>query len=200
MKSTHLICLILALFLIVFTASFNLAQHQHGADQEKSMANWMKYATPGQAHQFLAKQEGEWEMASKVWMQPGAPPAESTGKAHGKMILGGRYLQLHHHGTMMGLPFEGVAIVAYDNHLKKFISIWIDNMGTGVSQSTGTLDDTGKVLTEQGEMYDAMSGHNLKMKTVTTQFSNDKFTMVMYHAMADGKEFKSMEMVYTRKK
>jgi len=64
----------------------------------------------------------------------------------------------------------------------------------------GTLNNTGKVLTEMGEMYDPMTGHNLKMKTVTTSISIEKFIKVMYHTMPDGKEFKSMEMVYARKK
>ena len=49
------------------------------------------------------------------------------------------------------------------------------------------------------KMYDAMMGHNMDMKTVTTYISENRFTVVMYHAMG-GKEFKSMEMVYSHKK
>ncbi len=48
-------------------------------------------------------------------------------------------------------------------------------------------------------MYDAMMGHNMDMKMVTTYISEKRFTMVMYHAMG-GKDIKSMEMVYSRKK
>jgi hypothetical protein len=82
---------------------------------------------------------------------------------------------------------------------KTFITIWIDNMGTAIYHGTGSLDDTGKVITQSGEMYDAMMGHNMDMKTVTTHISENRFTVVMYHAMG-GKELKSMEMVYSRKK
>lgn len=196
MKSEKLI-LTLATVFILFSVSFNWAQHS--PDEKTMMENWMKYATPGQPHQFLAMQEGEWALASKMWMQPGAPPSESKGMAEGKMILGGRYLQMQHHAVVMGMHYDGITIGAYDNHLMTFISIWIDNMGTGVFQSRGTLDNTGKVLIEMGEMYDPMTGNNLKMKTVTTHISNEKFTKVMYHTMPDGKEFKSMEMVYTLK-
>ncbi|NIM57972.1 MAG: DUF1579 domain-containing protein [Candidatus Aminicenantes bacterium] len=197
MKSRKLM-VTLATSFILFSASYNWTQQS--PDEKTMMENWMKYATPGKPHQFLAMQEGEWEVVVKMWMRPGASPNESKGMAHGKMILGGRYLQMQHHGMMMGMHFEGITIGAYDNHLMTFISIWIDNMGTGFFQSMGSLDNTGKILTEIGEMFDPMTGNNLKMRTVTTYSSNEKFIKVMYHTMPDGKEFKSMEMVYTRKR
>ncbi len=138
-------------------------------------------------------------MAVKVWMQPDAPASEAKWTAHGEMILGGRYLRMSQHGEMMSMPYDVVTIGAYDNHLKTFISIWIDNLGTAVYQGTGVLDDTKQVLTQSGEMYDAMMGHNMDMRTVTTYINENRFTVVMYHAMGN-QEFKSMEMVYSRKK
>jgi hypothetical protein len=198
MKSIKSIYWTLGILLILFTSSFNWASRQQNPVENKAMENWTKYSTPGQPHQFLAKQKGDWGVAVKMWMQPGAPPNESEWMAHGKMILGGRYLQMQYHGMMMGMHFEAITISAFDNHLKAFITTWLDNMGTGVYQGRGILDDAGKVLTETGEMYDAMMGHNMNMKTVTTHSSNDRFTVVMYHSMPGAKEFKSMEMVFTR--
>ncbi len=81
---------------------------------------------------------------------------------------------------------------------KTFITIWIDNMETGIYHGIGIQDDTGKAITQSGEMYDAMMGHNMDMKTVTTYISENRFTVVMY-LETGGKEFKSMEMVYSRK-
>jgi hypothetical protein len=198
MKSVKSICSVLVTLFILAATPITWAQHQHSSDENAMMENWMKYASPGKPHQFLAMREGDWEVTITMWMQPGAPSNETKGTAHGKMILGGRYLQMQQHGMMMGMHFEGTTITAYDNHLNRFISIWIDNMGTGVTQSSGTLDKTGKILTETAEMFDPMSGQNLKMKTVVTQISQDKFVFAMYHSMPDGKEFKSMEMEYSR--
>ncbi len=198
MKSTKSIFRTLAVLLILFTASFNWALQNQ--EENKAMENWMKYSTPGQPHQFLAKQEGDWDVAVKTWMQPGNPPSESGWMAHGKMILGGRYLQIQYKGMMMGMPYEAMTTTAFDNHLQSFITSWIDNMGTGVNQGRGILDNTGKVLTETGEMYDPMMGHNMDMKTVTTLTSKDSFTVIMFHSMAGSEEMKSMEMVFTRKK
>lgn len=128
MKSTKSIYWTLAVLLILFTAVFNWADLNQ--DENKAMENWTKYSTPGQSHQFLAKQEGDWDVAVKTWMQPGAPPSESAWMAHGKMILGGRYLQIPYHGKMMGMPYEVLTTTAFDNHLDSFITSWIDNMGT----------------------------------------------------------------------
>ncbi len=87
-------------------------------------------------------------MAVKMWLLPGAPPSESEWMAHGKMILGDRYLQIQYQGMMMGMPYEVLTTTAFDNHLESFITSWIDNMGTGVYQGRGNLDSAGKVLTE----------------------------------------------------
>ena len=45
------------------------------------------------------------------------------------------------------MPFEGMGIVGYDNLLKKFVSVWIDNMGTGLMPGTGTYDAATKTYT-----------------------------------------------------
>ena len=41
---------------------------------------------------------------------------------------------------MMGMPFQGMSTMAYDNGKKTFMSTWIDNMGTGILETEGTYD------------------------------------------------------------
>ena len=183
------------------SAGFSLSGQQAVDDQQKQMMEkWMKFATPGEPHKFLEKQVGEWEMVSKMWMKPGDPPSESKGSASGKMILGGRYLKTVHKGFVSGMPFEGINIGGYDNHLKEYFSIWIDNMGTGIMFSKGNLDKTGKILTEVAEIDDFMTGQKMKARSVTTCINADKLFMEMYMIGPDGKEFKSVEVTYIRKK
>lgn len=113
--------------------------------------------------------------------------------------MGGRYLKISYQGTMMDMSFEGMGIHAFDNHLKKYLSIWIDNMGTGIMVSTGTLDESGKVLTQYAEMENFISGKKEKVKTVTTLCSPDKWQMEMYMVGPPG-EFRSLEVIHSRKK
>ena len=168
-------------------------------EQQKMMEVWMKYATPGEGHKFLQKQVGEWEVVSKMWEKPGQEPQITKGPGIGKMIMGGRYLEMSYKGTMMGMPFEGLGLYAYDNHLKQYLSIWIDNMGTGIMISSGTVDSSGMVLTEFAEVNNIITGEKEKAKTVITFVTADKFLMEMYMVGPEG-EFKSLEVTHIRKK
>ena len=126
-------------------------------------------------------------------------PTITKGPGKGKMIMGGRYLKMSYQGTMMDMPFKGMGIHAFDNHSKKYISTWIDNMGTGILVSKGTLDKTGNVLTQFGVVDDIFTGKKVKSKTVTTLVNADKWLMEMYMISPQG-EFRSLEVTHTRKK
>jgi hypothetical protein len=102
---------------------------------------------------------------------------------------------------MMGQPFNGRSTLAYDNHLKQFISTWIDNMGTGIMIMNGTWDSTSKTINFKGNMMDPMTKQNSTMRE-TYQILNDS-THVMQMFGPDpktGKEMKSMEITFKRKK
>src|SRR5512134_1078333 len=57
------------------------------------MAAFEKFGTPGPEHKILLDGVGTWDVASKMWMDPAAPPMESKGKSVQRAILGGRYVQ-----------------------------------------------------------------------------------------------------------
>ena len=55
-------------------------------------------------------------------------------------------------GKMKDMQFKGMAVEGYDNVKKKFVSSWIDNMGTGIQFSEGTYDPASKTFTYTSEM------------------------------------------------
>src|SRR5512143_1691169 len=97
-------------------------------DMQAMMEIYQELATPGAPHQLLARMAGSWNVRSSCAMEPGKPPMESTGTSEQKMILGGRFLQQEFSGEMMGSPFTGIGVTGYDNHIKKYVSTWIDSM------------------------------------------------------------------------
>jgi hypothetical protein len=197
MKAFRLLLIIFLGLILIMPA---LADDQKkNEEQQKMMEVWMKYATPGEGHKFLEKHVGEWDVISKMWEQPGKEPTITKGPGVGKMFLGGRYLKMKYKGTMMGMPFEGLAIYAYDNHAKKYLEVWVDNMGTGIMFSKGTLDKTGTVLTVFGEVDNIFTGEKEKVKSVTTFINADKFLMEMFMVGPKG-EFRSLEVTHVRKK
>jgi Protein of unknown function (DUF1579) len=172
-----------------------------GKMDEKAMMEMMaKYSTPGEEHKKLEASVGTWDATVKMWMAPGTPPQESTGTAENKMALGGRFLEQHYEGTMMNQPFTGMGFTGYDLYKKQYVGTWIDSMGTAIMNTTGQADPSGKKVTFTGTMDDPMSGKKMKFKETITFVDNDHQVFEMWMPGPDGKNFKTLEINYTRKK
>ena len=164
-------------------------------EEAAMMQAWMAYMTPSHAHEHLAKQAGEWEHSLKMWMQPGAPPMESTATSRSTVIMGGRYLSEDFTGNVMGMPFEGHAMIGYDNAKQQFFSTWIDNMGTGLMVGWGTMNEADHSLTFTGTFIDPMDKKEKPFRQVLKHVADDHVIMEMYVPTPDGSgEFKSMEI------
>jgi hypothetical protein len=186
--------------LVFLTMQLQAQDAGAGIDQEEMMKKWQAFMTPGDEHALLKEREGTWNMTVKMWMDPSAPPTVSEGTSVLKMIRGGRYLVDHTKSTFDGMPFEGMSVVGYDNMKKKFVSNWIDNMGTGIMSGQGTYDKSTKTLNYEMMGPDVMSGKYEKMRSVEKLLSKDEWVAEMFRVLPDGKEIKSMEITYKRVK
>lgn len=182
---------------LVLLSSNSFLIAQEGGEQSAEMKAWMEYMTPGPMHEMMAKSAGEWKVITKYWMDPAGEPTETEGNANVEMILGGRYMQSTHTGTMMGMPFEGISLQGYDNATGEFTSIWIDNMGTGFSISKGTYDEASNSINFEGSMLDPITKEDMKFRQVVKNIDDDHFMFEMYMNYK-GQEFKSMVVDYTR--
>ena len=160
---------------------------------------WFEYMTPGEAHKILAEANGTWTTETTMWMDPSQPPIQSKGKAVNSMIFGDRYQESTFEGTMMGMPFSGKSITGFDNATKKFNSIWIDSMGTGMMQMEGTMDIDTKILELTGTMVDPMTGNKMPVREKLDVSDPNKHLFEMFMTY-EGKEIKFMEIIYTRDK
>jgi hypothetical protein len=187
-------------YIFIFLALFILSAVSNGSlySQDDNMKKWMEYMTPGDMHKMLATHTGKWTAKTAFWMSPGGEPTVSDATAEGEMIFDGRYLVSRYKGNMMGMPFEGMAVEGYDNAAKMFMSTWIDNMGTGIMYMTGTWDETAKQINYSGKMMDPMSSSWVEIKQIVKFNTDGTTTMEMYGPGPDGKEFKNMEIIYTK--
>ena len=169
------------------------------AQTDADMKAWQDYMTPGEIHKMMAQGNGEWNEEITMWMDPAAAPAKTTGTAKNEMIMGGRYQLSKTTGIMMGMPFEGMSLLGYDNAKKIFTSTWVDNFGTGTTTMEGTWDEQAKAITLTGKSVDPMTGKDLMIKEVMKFINNDTQTLEMYDNK-NGTETKTMEIKFTRKK
>jgi hypothetical protein len=170
------------------------------AASDPVMEAWKKAGTPGKQHELLKKMEGQWAAASTFWMAPGAEPIQEKGRMTCRVILGGRFLSQDYRGSFMGEEFHGMGTFGYDNLKKKYVATWMDTMMTGVMLSEGSLDDAGKVLTLHSTFIDPLTNAPKTMRMVTTFIDDDHHKDEGFETGPDGKEFKSMEISYTRRR
>ena len=185
---------------MVVTGALTWAMEKEQApmDQQAMMELWKKLGTPGEPHKVFASLAGHWTTQIKEWMEPGKPPMESTGTAEMKMLLDGRFLYQEYHGQMMGQPFSGIGIDAYDNMTQKYVTAWMDTMGTGIFMMEGTASPDGKTITLHGS-HPEPGGGRMTHRAVWTLVDANSQTFDMYGAHHGGSEMKMMEILYSRK-
>jgi len=165
------------------------------------MAKWAEFATPGADHKVLEAKVGKWNDKVTCWMTPDAEPMEATGTSEIKWILGNRFLQGTTKGDFGGQPFDGMGTFGFDNMKKKYVSSWVDNMGTGIMMAEGTYDAGTKTFTYTGEGPDFMTGKYAPVKSTEKMVDKDNWVCEMWCTDSkSGKLFKSMEIKSTRAK
>jgi hypothetical protein len=169
-------------------------------DSATQAKNWQLYMEPGSEQKMLAGFNGAWEAEVTMWMAPGAPEQKMTATTENKMILGGRYQQSVSKGKMMDMPFEGISTLAYDNHKKEYQSTWIDNMGTGMMIMKGNWDEATKTINFSGRMMNPGTAVEEDIRETFTFIDKDQQLMQMYAKGADGQEYKTMQIHYSRKR
>ena len=174
---------------------------------QEMMKQMMEMSKLNENHKLLADMNGSWNYSIKMWMNPdpNAKPQESKGTATRKSVMNGRYVAMDvtgkmqmpgEDGKMKDMQFKGMGVDGYDNVKKKFVSSWIDNMGTGIQFSDGTYDPATKTLTYTSEI-EMMPGMKTPVREVLKLTDKDHMMMEWYETRG-GQEKKTMEIAYTR--
>lgn len=165
-------------------------------EADAQMDAYMAAAAPGPEHARLAAHAGEYEVKVEFWMG-GPEPQLGAASARREMILGGRYLVEHYESEFFGEPFRGMGIFAYDNVTGKYVSTWIDTLGTGILVLEGDYDDQGR-LVMSGPYVDPASGEEKTMKGVTTYHDGGE-VWEAWDVAPDGTQGRVMRLTYSRK-
>ena len=203
-----------ALMLAALTAAPAFAQDKKEAkpaagqpSEAEMMATMMELAKPSEHHTMMQNNMvGNWTYTMKTWMgDPSAPPTESSGTSVTKAVMGGRYFTTEvagkfpmpgPDGKIQNMEFKGMATDGYDNVKKKFVSTWIDNMGTSIMIMEGSYDKAAKTLTYTAD-YEPMPGMKTKARQVVKFVNHIEHVMEWYETRGD-KEVMVMEIKYKR--
>jgi hypothetical protein len=157
------------------------------------------FMTPTEHHKAMAEDVGTWDGEVSMWHSADAEPMKSKGVETNKM-LGKMWLLSEYEGDMGGEKFQGRSATGYDPVKKKFYGGWLDTMSPFMMKFEGDYDEDSKTLTMTAETTSVMTGKPEKYKLVTTWDGKEKKTFELHMVPDDGKEWKMMEIKYTRRK
>ena len=188
----------LALLLLVAPALAQNAPEEMTEEEQAMMEVYMKAGAPGEEHERLASQAGEYSIVARSWTAPDAPPVEETGSATRTMMLEGRVMVETYQGSMMGMPFTGQAMTGYDNVSGKYWATWNDSMSTGIMVMEGTCDAE-MTCTYTGSYNDPIAQGPVT-STMTSRWTSPTTQVLEMHGPGpDGSEVKMMELTYTKR-
>jgi hypothetical protein len=188
--------------------STTTAQTKSTAETPKLPPGWtqadmqacMEAATPGKQQQNLARATGKWTGTTTMWMAPDTQPMTSPVSSTVSTIMDGRFTKCEFSGEMPGMgPFQGFGFDGYDNAGQKYVSTWLDNMGTGIMFGEGTMSADGSTLTWSYHMTCPITKKATTLREVRHFTGDNKMTFDMYgDDPHTGKEFHSMHIELTR--
>ena len=184
---------------ILSSESGNTPPKPASRDAESAADTLVRYAMPGPEHKLLDQMAGSWDTLTRYWPAPGTEVVEAKGTSQCKWILDGRFLMEELDGGDLALPFRGVGLFGYDAFEQKFTSAWVDTMNTSILTNLGTYDKTNDVVNFTGVYKDPWTGTRKKERGVTRFLGKDKHALEIHLTEPDGKEFKMLEITYTRK-
>jgi hypothetical protein len=160
-----------------------------------------EFKVPGPAPEMeiLKPGVGTWDAHVKFYMDPSKPPQESTGVMKRTVTMNGRFVEEKYEGKVFGEQFKGYGVAGYDPVKKMYSAFWIDSMSNQMMVMYGTYDAKAKTFTYTGEEETQFVKGKLKVRDVLRVINDNEQVFEAYRTPEGGKEFKMMEIKYTRK-
>lgn len=154
---------------------------------------WSEYMTPSDIHALFAQYTGSFKMEITMSMSEGKKPSIITVNSEHVMLLGDRFLEMKQQGNMMGMDYQSIITLGFNNTDKKFALTTITNMGTGTLSLFGGWDAKSKSATLFGELTNPVTKSNIKVKQVVTFVDNNTILIESYDKEDDKPEKKTVQ-------
>jgi hypothetical protein len=143
---------------------------------------------------------GRWNSAITVWPQPGAGGNRSQGISDLRWILNGCWLLQDYRASDAGEGgVEGLGLIGYDPVRLEHVFTWVDNVSCSPLQSKGLCGEDGHTTSLAGLHGDPLSGERDRpFRWVIRVMDPDRWTLELFDAAPDGREFRKIEIVNRR--
>ena len=148
-------------------------------------------------HEFLAKQEGDWNVRCSYSMGPDIEPMEVDGFEQSQM-LGPFWLTTRFEADLLGSPMNGRGSTGYDPVRKVFLATWQDSSNPFLYTFEGYHDQENDILKLSGENYDPMRQVRSIYRSHIEYFGDDEKRLTLTVEIAGGEIGNILEYHYTR--
>ena len=188
---------------LAYSAPPTVAQDAPSKELQEHLRQAMaEAAQPGPEHQRLAGLVGDWVQEITFWPSPGAEPVVVEAAASARMILGGRFLEVHANSEG---PFatESVTILGFDRRAQEYTVVGLDTWGTYWISAQGGSDGRDDRVVMHGEDEDRLLGHTQVYDITLEWLDPDTYaTEVIFlddaHTKGDG-PFRAVRVVNRRR-
>lgn len=150
----------------------------------------------GPEHAVLHRDLGSWD-AEVACAAPGMPASKDRGSETVTATCNGRWTWSDFRGQLMGMPFEGHALVGYDPQQKQYLALWIDSMSATAALTAGTFDAATKSFALTGSCTCPL-GKPMTIAESVRRFDDDTRSAKMEFT-TEG-QTTTMEITYRRRK
>jgi hypothetical protein len=154
---------------------------------------WVEYMTPSEIHALFAEYTGSFTMEISMSMGEGQEPAIVNVQSEHTMLLGGRYLEMKQHGTMVGMDYQSIITLGFNNTDKKFALTALTNMGTGILSLLGNWDESTKTATLYGQLTHPVTKNTLNIRQTVSFIDSNTILIENYDRAEDKPEKKTMQ-------
>lgn len=155
-------------------------------------------AVVGAEHQRLARLVGDWDV---TWTNDGrdGEARDARGTATGKLLLGGRYVQVDFKLQVQGASFAAVQLFGFDALHQQFTSSWRDELSTWAVDCAGVpAKDSAELLELSGSLCDVHdpTGRPFRLRLDLRQ---DGVVLVELRDTLDGRDHLLQRQRWTRR-
>ena len=177
--------------ILVFNCNYMNAQNQDP---------WTEYMTPSNIHTLISQYSGDFKMEISMSMGENKEPSVISVNSKHIMLLGGRFLEMKQEGNMMGMDYESLLTLGFNNIDKKMALTTITNMGTGTLSLFGDFDEKTKSANLIGQLTNPVTKNSITVKQVITFIDSDTILIESFDKEGDSPEKKTVQYKLIRKK
>jgi hypothetical protein len=182
---------------VIIGAAAIAGEDQEAGKSEEMTSQEMPPMGPPEEMKMMKDVVGVYDVEQQWRMDPASEEWEtSNGVATYELILDGAAVRHTYESEMMGMPFHGLGLIAFNRETGKWQQAWVDNMGAQISYYEGNYKD-GQMVTVGEEKW---QGQTYLARITVYNMEPDGFDWKYEMSMDGGKEyFTSGKAHYTKR-